>query len=114
MIRCICFGVRRMYTAAQIKALIDAGDVSIFYHDYDWRCLSAQVIKEHHGECQMCRAEKRLTRATVCHHVKHLKAHPELAYDRENLMPLCHDCHEKIHERGSYKKRQGFTNEEKW
>lgn len=104
-----------MYTTAQIKALIDAGDVGKFYHDYDWRMLALDVIREHHGECQMCRKAKRLTRATLAHHILYLRDRPDLAYERSNLMPLCHDCHERIHGRGQYAAgRPRFTNEERW
>ena len=103
-----------MFTADQIRAMIASGDVHAFYNDRFWRRLSHRIIKAHHGECQLCKAEHRLTRATVVHHVKHLRRHPELAYDTDNLIPLCHDCHERIHERGAYARTGGFTNEEKW
>lgn len=103
-----------MFTVDQIRAMIAAGDVSAFYNSKHWRRLSHRIIKAHHGECQLCKAEHRLTRATLVHHVKHLRDHPELAYDRDNLMPLCHDCHERIHERGIYAQPTGYTNEEKW
>lgn len=99
------------YTAEQLRELIAAGGALEFYRSYEWRTLAPDVIKSEHRECRMCRAEHRLTRATTAHHIKPLKAAPELAYERDNLMPLCHDCHEKIHERGIYSKRQGFVNE---
>lgn len=103
-----------MFTTEQIRGMIAAGNLYAFYNDKYWRRLSHKIIKDAHGECQMCKAEKRLTAATLVHHVKHLRAHPELAYARENLMPLCHDCHERIHGRGIYAQPKGFTNEEKW
>ncbi len=113
-----------MLTVEEIRALIDSGDLFDFYNDRYWRKLSKKIIREYRNECQMCRAEHRLTRATLVHHVLHLREHPELAYCRTytddagaehiQLMPLCHDCHERIHERGTYAKRSGYTNEEKW
>ena len=103
-----------MYTESQIRVLIAADNLTEFYNDKYWRRLSHKIIAEAHHECQMCKQEHKLTPATLVHHVKHLRAHPELAYARENLMPLCHDCHERIHERGIYAKPKGFTNDEKW
>lgn len=113
-----------MFTADQIRALIASGAVEEFYNDRSWRRLSKEIIDEHHGECLMCKAANRLTPATLVHHVQHLKDQPGLAYSRTytaedgteqmQLMPLCHDCHDKIHQRGIYSERKGFTNEEKW
>ncbi|MBR1723821.1 MAG: HNH endonuclease [Ruminococcus sp.] len=62
----------------------------------------------------MCKKEHKLTKATTAHHIKYLRDAPELAYERSNLMPLCHDCHERIHGRGIYAKPKGFINEERW
>lgn len=112
-----------MYTSDQIRTLIANGCIEDFYKDWSWRKLALQIIREHHKECAKCREAHRLTRATLVHHVKPLKQYPELAYSRTykdadgehmQLMPLCHDCHECIHERGIYAKPHGFVNEEKW
>lgn len=113
-----------MYTPDQIRQLIAAGCVEEFYNDRYWRRLSKEIIKENHGECLMCKAEHRLTAATLVHHVRHLKDYPELAYSRTytddngeeqmQLMPLCHECHERVHERGLYARHTGYTNEERW
>ena len=113
-----------MYTAQQIKEMIEQGNVEAFYNDRYWRALSAQIIKEYHGECIMCKEAHKLTPATLVHHVNHLKDAPHLAYRRTftaqdgteqmQLMPLCHDCHEKVHERGIYAKPSGYVNEERW
>ena len=112
-----------MYTISEIKQLIKSGNVHIFYADWTWRTLAARIIKDNHSECQLCKSKGKYTRATMVHHVKHLKEFPELAYSRTytddtgthiQLLPLCHDCHEKIHERGRYSGKERFTNEEKW
>ena len=115
--------MKRKYTAEEIRALIQRDELEAFYNSKYWRGLSAEIIKENHGECAMCKAVKKLTPATLVHHVKHLRDYPELAYERTctdetgehiQLMPLCHDCHERAHKRGIYAEPAGFTNEEKW
>ena len=112
-----------MFTVIEIKKLIAAGQIRLFYRDYFWRRLALDVIEENHRECYQCKLMGKYTRARLVHHVKYLKEHPELAYSRTytdkdgehmQLMPLCHACHERIHERGLYIPPKGFTNEEKW
>lgn len=113
-----------MYTTEQIKTLIKSGDVSRFYNDRAWRKLSHSVMSEQHNECQECRKKGRYSRAIVVHHVNHLRKRPDLAYSRTytdnngkehiQLIALCHDCHERIHGRGAYKRSKGFWNKEKW
>ena len=83
-----------MFTTEQIRQLIADDRLDQFYKEWYWRTLALRIIREHH---------------------KHLRDYPELAYEPSNLMPLCHDCHERIHERGIYaRERQRYTNEEKW
>lgn len=113
-----------MFTPDEIRALIAAGKVEEFYNDRTWRNLSKDIIKENRSECMMCKAQKVLTPATTVHHVKHLKEFPELAYSRTyiaedgteqpQLVPLCHECHEKAHKRGIYAEKKGYMNDEKW
>lgn len=103
-----------MLTADEIRELIRNDRTDEFYNSKAWRRLSHRVIREEHGECRLCRSEHRLTRAVLVHHIQPLREHPELAYERSNLMPLCHDCHERLHERGIYTAPSGYTNEEKW
>ena len=103
-----------MFTTEQIKTMIAAGDVSPFYKSRAWRGLALKIIKMRHNECEMCKQRGRYTPAKLVHHVKPLKQAPELAYDSNNLMALCHDCHEAIHERGIYAESKGYRNAEKW
>lgn len=104
-----------MFSLEQIQKMISNNDLSPFYKDdRTWRSLALEIIRINHNECAMCRQQGKYTPAKLVHHIKPLRQAPELAYDRDNLMPLCHDCHERIHERGAYSKRQGYRNTEKW
>lgn len=102
------------YSPEQLRELIARGELHAFYGSHEWRKLAKSVIKSARKECALCKKEHRLTRATTVHHIRHLKDAPELAYERSNLMPLCHDCHERMHKRGVYAEPKGFVNEEKW
>lgn len=112
-----------MLTITEIQNLIRENKIHDFYNDWDWRKLSHEVIKENRNECYICKQSGKYRRAVLVHHVRHLKQYPELAYSRtykENnkehiqLMPLCHECHERLHKRGIYAEPKGFTNQEKW
>ena len=105
-----------------IQQLIKAGKLYKFYKSKEWRELKAKVLKEFHTECAWCREWGKISIAETVHHVKFVKAHPELALSEfytyngkqyRNLVPLCHDCHDKAHGRMKYKKTQQF-NEERW
>jgi len=113
----------KAFSTEEIRNLIAAGEPERFYKSRYWRELSRQIIAENHNECYMCREAHKVARAVLVHHVKPLRDHPELAYSKTytdsdgehvQLMPLCFNCHEKIHERGAYSKPSGYQNIEKW
>ena len=94
-----------------------------FYKSKEWKAMKAEVMKEHHGECAMCREHGKITRAETVHHVQFVKKYPWLALSKEytykgikhkNLIPLCHDCHDKVHGRMKYKSKKKPLTEEKW
>lgn len=121
-----------------IRELIRTGELWKFYKTKEWRSLKASILKEHHYECAECRRHGVITRYDVSedgqkklistvHHVCHVRDHPELALSRwykdyetgemkENLIPVCKSCHNKLHpEKQKMKKNpQGFMNEERW
>lgn len=112
-----------MYTASQIRTLIASGELHKFYNDIYWRKLSHMIIKEQHGECQICRERGRVTPAILVHHVLELKYRPELAYERwqdkahtkRQLLALCQQCHEEQHpNRFGQERTWHYTNKERW
>ncbi len=89
----------------------DGGDKA-FYDSRAWRDhLRVKVMADHHWECQDCLAKSpaRYTRAEHVHHVMHVDQYPgwamsEWACDSRgnvirNLVPLCHECHDRRHDR---------------
>lgn len=53
----------------------------------------SKAVKERDGCCQECGATERLH----AHHIKGWKDYPDLRYDLENGVTLCHSCHELAH-----------------
>ena len=106
-----------------IKQLIKDNRLYSFYKSKEWRHLKDSVLKEHHYECSMCKENGKISRATTVHHVQYVKKHPEFALSRTylykgkeypNLIPLCHDCHDKVHGRMKYKPKPKPLTKERW
>lgn len=67
-----------------------------------WRKLRAEYLSSH-PFCERCHDRERLTAATLVHHIKPVEdaygvgEKTRLAFDPENLMALCQECHEAVH-----------------
>lgn len=107
--------------ARWIRELIDKDDLHRFYTCSAWLKVRAEVLAEYKHECQHCKQRGYYTRATTVHHQQYVRRHPRLALtkkytfkDKEyiNLLPLCDECHKKVHNK-QYKKKKPLT-EERW
>jgi len=73
-----------------------AGNYKTVFFDYDdpkWKKISQACLKRI-GECQICGAIENLE----VHHRIPIKHNLSLAYDPQNLLVVCENCHKKIHE----------------
>lgn len=117
-----------MISAIRLKQLIQLiadGSEHEFYLWPEWKRepdgLRAQVLRLDHNECQVCKRRGKYRRATIVHHVKHLRNRPDLAlsiYDGEErqLESVCKKCHEEYHpesQRQNIPQAQPVT-EERW
>lgn len=105
-----------------ISKLIAEDKLHSFYVSPAWRRLRKEVLAEHKGECQDCKAEGFYTKASHVHHNQFVRRHPRLALSRayifqgkeyKNLVPLCHDCHEQRHGYRQKEKKEPLT-VERW
>lgn len=62
-----------------------------------WKHKRAAILRRDGYMCRNCRRYGRLTEATEVHHIKHVDEYPELAYVDDNLISLCHACHNAQH-----------------
>ena len=88
----------------RLRRLIAAGRSDEFYWWSAWRKKRDYVLEYDRHECQLCKAKGRYARAVLVHHVKHLRARPDLAlslFDPETgerqLISVCKACHEAEH-----------------
>lgn len=101
-------------------------DPHAFYIWGRWLQVRKEVLALDHYECQLCRAKyQRYRRADTVHHINHLKARPDLALEiwvddpvthtkKRNLVSLCHDCHEEVHDFRIKKPEEEPLTEERW
>lgn len=93
-----------------------------FYSLGLWKNTRSIIAQRDNYECQRCKLARRFTlvhmnatrqqdRAYI-HHIAELKLFPWLALHHDNLVTLCHNCHEDVHGRlERYQKEQKpFTN----
>ncbi len=67
------------------------------YTSAKWKRVRLRVLRRDGYMCRECRKYGKAVEATVVHHKKHADEYPELVYDMDNLISLCHACHEKAH-----------------
>lgn len=78
-----------------------------FYGTGAWISARQRALDRDHGLCVWCRNAGRYTidrhgqrwpvLATMVHHIKPRKEHPELELVLENLVSLCDKCHDDAH-----------------
>lgn len=89
----------------RLRRLIDAGEEAQFYSWGIWRNgIAPKVRKLDHYQCTRCGKPAHGRRGLIVHHVKPLRAAPELALSindpatgARQLVSLCKRCHELQH-----------------
>jgi len=88
----------------QLRALLASGREAQFYWWPEWQRLRGDVLQLDRFECQLCKARGRYRKATLVHHVKHLRDRPDLALSlfdpdtgERQLVSVCKKCHEAEH-----------------
>jgi 5-methylcytosine-specific restriction endonuclease McrA len=62
-----------------------------------WRKLRPMAMAMFSGLCAYCFKSQ----ADHVHHIKRLVDRPDLAFDLDNLAPLCEKCHSRLHARAN-------------
>jgi 5-methylcytosine-specific restriction endonuclease McrA len=105
-----------------ISKLIRENRLEEFYNSKEWRHLRKEILIEYKYECQDCKAKGIYTKANHVHHVQYVRKHPRYALSKVyifqgvvyiNLIPLCHDCHERRHGYRQKDKKE-LLSEERW
>lgn len=101
------------------------------YKTARWKQVREEVFKLDHYECQRCNhnifkssTPKKITKATLVHHIFFADKYPQYKYSiwvtengvtKRNLVALCNDCHEELHDRRHTKTpKTNFITEERF
>lgn len=77
-----------------------------FYNSKAWRALSEVIRRKYNGLCVMCLLERdEVVDSDVVHHIEELKKRWDLRLVEDNMIPLCHCCHNSI-ENINYSKKE--------
>lgn len=67
------------------------------YTSADWAATRERALRRDRYQCQLCRRYGRIREAQEVHHIKPVEIRPDLAFSLDNLVSLCHACHNKQH-----------------
>lgn len=67
------------------------------YDSARWKKKRARILRRDGYMCQRCRRYGRHVEAREVHHIKPVDEFPELAWNDDNLVSLCHACHNAQH-----------------
>lgn len=67
------------------------------YGGAGWKHLRLRALRRDGFMCQECKRYGRVRQATEVHHKKPVDSYPEFAFCLDNLVSLCHACHNKKH-----------------
>ena len=70
-----------------------------FYKNKKWVVKREKILKRDGYECQNCRRYFRSKEAKVVHHIYFYDDYAELGLMNWNLISLCNECHNKMHNR---------------
>lgn len=65
----------------------------------DWRQMSERIRHEE-PLCVDCLKKGKVWPADECHHLVKIRDAPHLRLDRDNVIPLCKQCHQERTEKG--------------
>lgn len=72
-----------------------------FYNSRAWQRVRTLVLIRDYYLCQECLKQKIIKVYNVVHHIVPLKENKELSLDIDNLICLCHECHNRIENEGN-------------
>lgn len=70
-----------------------------FYKSAKWERVRARILRRDKYQCQESRRYGKLRQATTVHHIFPLTDYPEYAFEPWNLISLCAEAHNAMHDR---------------
>lgn len=71
------------------------------YKDKRWRNKRKNILRRDKYECRNCKRYGKTVKADTVHHIYFLRDYPKWWLSSWNLISLCNECHNKMHNRDS-------------
>ena len=85
----------------------DNKEYSSFYNTTHWNRMSKYIRSKYNGLCLVCYVRyKIMNGANVVHHIIELKEDYSKRLEEDNLITLCHSCHNILHSNYTEKVKQ--------
>lgn len=72
-----------------------------FYKSTRWIRKRENILRRDNYLCQECKRYGKTTPATTVHHIYPLETHYHLRLISDNLISLCNECHNSMHDRNT-------------
>lgn len=76
--------------------------LEVFYQSVAWRRLRLLALERDNHLCQWCNDKGILNKARVVHHIVEVSVDWSLRLTLNNLISLCHSCHNRHHKRSPW------------
>jgi len=71
------------------------------YKQKKWEKKRIAILKRDNYLCRECKRYGKTTPATTVHHILPIEQRPDLKLNNINLISLCNECHNQMHDRSS-------------
>ena len=87
-----------------------------FYKSKAWKQCRESYISKVHGLCERCQSKGKITPGYIVHHKEYITPkninNPMITLNHDNLMFVCHECHNIIHRGENSPLREGLKFDE--
>ncbi|WP_411842180.1 HNH endonuclease [Salinicoccus sp. HZC-1] len=80
-----------------------------FYQKKAWKLTRAKALARDNYTCQKCMERGDIKSAELVHHIVYVEEDIQKALQLDNLISLCHTCHNNIHKHDNKRKSKPKT-----
>lgn len=70
-----------------------------FYKTIRWLAKRKKILNRDDHMCRECKRYGKTTAASTVHHIIPMEERPDLKLEDKNLLSLCNNCHNGMHDR---------------
>ena len=74
----------------------------MIYATKKWERVRKSILRRDGYMCQECKRYGKLHEGNHVHHIFPVEHYPELAWEPKNMITLCQNCHNAMHDRDTH------------